>query len=307
MQCVRRNFNWFSQGAQFQVLSDLHLEVGQQYDTYQIPARAPHLILAGDIGRLQDYDGYLTFLTRHVDQFLLIFLVLGNHEFYGLTYEDGLERAKRLEGEKALSNKVILLHRRRHEIPQFGVTVLGCTLWSAVPQKAENIVTAKVNDFRRIAGWNVHQHNHAHQRDAEWLRTEASITQEKPGDREMRRIIIVTHYAPCIEGTAHPEHEASDCNSAFATDLLDNDNDCWNRVHTWVFGHTHYNTAFVRNGIHIVSNQRGYVLDSTKENAPLKKRLKKKREFDLERVITVCSNINICSERGMLAWLFSGS
>lgn len=280
MQCAKRIFNGCSGGAQFQILSDLHLEVRQQYDTYEIPPHAPYLILAGDIGRLLDYEGYLAFLTRHVNQFLSIFLVLGNHEFYGLTHEDGLERAAKLEREKALLNKVILLHRRGHDISQLGVTVLGCTLWSAVPKEAENIVTAKVTDFRRIIGWDVHQHNLAHQLDAEWLRAEASITREKSGDHETSRIIVVTHYAPCIEGTSHPEHAASDCSSAFATDLLDND--CWSRVNTWVFGHTHYNTAFARNGICIVANQRGYVLDPTKENALSQKR-EKKRRFDAKK------------------------
>ncbi|KIV98689.1 hypothetical protein, variant [Verruconis gallopava] len=103
---------------------------------------------------------------------------------------------------------------------------------------------------------------------------------------------MVTHYAPCIEGTSHPEHAASNCNSAFATDILDNDNDGWSRVHTWVFGHTHYNTAFTRSGTYIVLNPRGYVLDPAKENAPLKKGQKKRgqkkmRSFDPKRVIAL--------------------
>ena len=246
----------------FQILSDLHLEVGPQYDTYRIPTHAPYLILAGDIGRLVDYEGYLTFLTHHVDQFQLIFLVLGNHEFYGLTLKDGLERAQKLEREKTLSNKVILLHRRRHDIPQLGVIVLGCTLWSAVPKEAEEIVTAKINDFKRIVEWDVPNHNVVHQLDLEWLSAQVNIAREQTRNHEPRRIIVVTHYAPCIEGTSDPEHTTSDCSSAFATDLLHND--CWSGVNIWVFGHTHYSTTFVRNGIRVVANQRGYVLDRGK-------------------------------------------
>jgi hypothetical protein len=85
--------------------SNLHLEVGQQYDTYRIPPNALYLILAGDIGRLIDNEGYLTFLKNHVDLFQPIFLVLGNHEFYGLTLEKGIERAEELQKEESLSNK----------------------------------------------------------------------------------------------------------------------------------------------------------------------------------------------------------
>ena len=39
-----------------QILSDLHLEVGQQYSSYTFPATAPFLLLGGDIGRLIDYE-----------------------------------------------------------------------------------------------------------------------------------------------------------------------------------------------------------------------------------------------------------
>lgn len=64
-------------------MSDLHLEVGQQYADFDIPAEAPYLILAGDIGRLKDYQPYLEFLGRQCDHFVKVFLVLGNHEFFG--------------------------------------------------------------------------------------------------------------------------------------------------------------------------------------------------------------------------------
>lgn len=57
----------------YQINSDLHLEVGQQYSSILIPASTPYLVLAGDIGRLADY------LTQ-IEQFELVFLVLGNHE-----------------------------------------------------------------------------------------------------------------------------------------------------------------------------------------------------------------------------------
>ncbi|KAE9966696.1 hypothetical protein BLS_006857 [Venturia inaequalis] len=282
MQFARNVYRNFAERPRFQILSDLHLEVGHQYDTYQIPPHAPHLILAGDIGRLIDYEDYLAFLTRHIDRFQFIYLVLGNHEFYGLTLGDGLERAAKLEREKALSNKVIVLHQRRHDIPQLGVIILGCTLWSSIPKEAEVVVAAKINDFKRIVGWSVQDHNAAHQLDLEWLITQVNIARSQI---KSRRIVVVTHHAPCIKGTSHPEHTSSDCNSAFATDLLDNG--CWVGVNTWVFGHTHYSTAFLRNGIRVIANQRGYVLNPKGENALKKKQEKKKHRFDVRNVTTL--------------------
>lgn len=51
----------------FQINSDLHLEVGQQHFSFQIPASAPYLVPAGDIGRLIDYDSYLDFLKLRLN------------------------------------------------------------------------------------------------------------------------------------------------------------------------------------------------------------------------------------------------
>ena len=47
----------------------------------------PFLLLAGDIGRLIDYDTYRGFLESQVARCRNVFLVLGKHEFYGLDYQ----------------------------------------------------------------------------------------------------------------------------------------------------------------------------------------------------------------------------
>ena len=126
----------------FQAVSDLHLEIGQQYEAYSatIPRRAPYLVLAGNIGRLMDHQNYLAFLLTLTLDFDLVFLVLGNHEFYGLSYEDGIARAKQLVAESALNEKVVLLNTTRYDIEISDVTLLGCTLWSGVPEQARQIV-----------------------------------------------------------------------------------------------------------------------------------------------------------------------
>jgi hypothetical protein len=48
--------------ADFQVMSDLHLKVSNQYSSFYILKAVPYLILAGDIGRLVDYESCLEFL-----------------------------------------------------------------------------------------------------------------------------------------------------------------------------------------------------------------------------------------------------
>ncbi|PWY73736.1 hypothetical protein BO70DRAFT_389210 [Aspergillus heteromorphus CBS 117.55] len=191
----------------FPILSDLHLEVNHQYSSYDFPICATHLILAGDVG---------------------LFLVLGNHEFYGESFTEGIERARNLERESCFHGRLLLLHQRPYDIPRSNITVLGCTLWSDVPPQAQEIVQAKIRDFRKVRGWTVDDHNVA--RDYEGSRL---VTGGDPAktQTQQREVLVVTHHAPSLQGTS-----------------------------IWVFGHTHYTTEFMEGGVRVVSNQRGYVL-----------------------------------------------
>ncbi|RYP78941.1 hypothetical protein DL769_003106 [Monosporascus sp. CRB-8-3] len=271
-------------GPRVQILSDLHLEVGQQYSSYIFPVSAPFLLLGGDVGRLIDYDGYLNFLEAQVSRYEKVFLVLGNHEFYGLDYESGLDKARRLSEEPSLASTLILLNRTRWDDPGSRLTILGCTLWSAIPEEAYGIVESKVNDFKKIHKWTAQKHNEVHAEEAAWLRKQ--VTQmASQDDKAKRRLLVATHHAPCVEGTSRPEHSRNPWMPAFATDLVDQEG--WDGVKTWVFGHTHYSTNLLRNGIRLVANQRGYVLPgSTSQREEGQKRKKIAHEFDAAMVIT---------------------
>lgn len=83
--------------------------------------------MAGDIGRLVDYDAYLGFLGAQAARYEKVLLVLGNHEFYGAEHQHGLEAARRLVREPSLAGRVVLLDRARWDDPGSDLTVLGCT------------------------------------------------------------------------------------------------------------------------------------------------------------------------------------
>ncbi|KAJ5197335.1 hypothetical protein N7449_007814 [Penicillium cf. viridicatum] len=95
---------------------------------------------------------------------------LENHEFYETTFNSGLEKAKQLETEPYMSGRLVILHQRRYDIPDSGVTILDCTLWSQIPQEPTDIVDSKISDFQKIKEWSVEQHNKAHDSDLTWLR-----------------------------------------------------------------------------------------------------------------------------------------
>ena len=263
----------------FQVLSDLHLEINRQYPSYEIPVCADYLILAGDIGRLTDYEDYLNFLQKQTNRFKLVFLVLGNHEFYNETFAAGLKKAKQLEQEPSLNGQLIVLHQKRYNIPGSSVTILGCTLWSKVPQELTDVVQSKIKDFQKIENWSIDDHNASHESDLAWLQSELQLLHrenevQKSGKK--KSILVVTHHAPLLEKTSSPQHSQNPWSVAFGTDVLSRLRE---GVKVWVFGHTHYSTDFKEKGVRVVSNQWGYVLPWSNS--------KTQDGFDVRKVIRV--------------------
>ncbi|PKS13313.1 hypothetical protein jhhlp_000084 [Lomentospora prolificans] len=278
---------------QIQLLSDIHLEIASQYTTYSFPHTAPYLLLAGDVGNLVHYADYLAFLKSLTPHYSRVFLLLGNHDFYGLTYEATLDAAARITAEPDLHGKVTLLHRTRWDDPDSDLTILGCTLWSRVPAKAGDTVFYRVSDYLQIKEWTVEKHNEKHLEEVDWLKRElaklalehkAAVkkvadenkkrrkeaeanrpkaasppVQDLPADLPLprrRRILVATHHAPCVKGAQRPDKEDKPWASAFVTDLVPKGG--WSDVDVWAFGHTHFSTEMLVKGTRIVANQRGY-------------------------------------------------
>lgn len=256
-------------GVKLQIMSDLHLELGQQYTSFYIPPSAPYLVLAGDVGRLVDYHLFLSFLRLQCERFVRVFMVLGNHEFYGVTREEGLRLATSLEHEPALQDKFVVLNRRRIDMDEAhhpnNITILGCTLQSYILPEAREIVGKKIKDFQRIVSWTIDDHNAEHAEDVEWLQNHIRlIRKEKNSSR--RRIVVITHHAPVVREASRPEDFGNPWSSAFGTDLLDLDSSSvFSEVQWWIFGHTHYTTEFSKGNVKLVSNQRGYVFPKNPE------------------------------------------
>lgn len=265
-----------------QLLSDIHLEVAAQYTTYTFPATAPYLLLAGDIGNLVHREPYLAFLTALVPRYARVFLLLGNHDFYGLTYEEGIAAAEELVKEEMLEGKVTLLNRTRWDDEGEGLTVLGCTLWSEVPRRSRDVVAYRVADYLHIKGWSVERHNAVHREEKAWLAaqlqqiiredkalrkasptTDPKASGPKAKGKEKRRVLVVTHHAPLTKGTA-PRQESQPWAPAFATDILKSRGP-WSRASVWAFGHTHYSTSLAAGSTRVVANQRGYVFEGNWE------------------------------------------
>ncbi|KZV97229.1 hypothetical protein EXIGLDRAFT_731233 [Exidia glandulosa HHB12029] len=257
---------------EIQVMSDLHLEFkfrvkggknddrAAGYVVFDFPVAAPNLALLGDIG-LATHEGLYHFLETQLHRFKRVFYVPGNHEYYGASPTQAMGRmqafADRMQFVHAREpNEVgefILLHRRRYDLSAH-VTILGCTLWSHVPPHAEDAVWYHLNDFRQIEHWTVGAHNASHDMDRLFLTRELDKLRGSG-----RRVFIMTHHAPTTPGTSEPRFETGDNlpSYGFVTPL--SDSEWWAPpITTWAFGHTHFNCDFVRKGVRVVANQRGY-------------------------------------------------
>jgi hypothetical protein len=133
------------------------------------------------------------------------------------------------------------------------VTILGCTLHSALREDMLGRIQMGVNDFHVVRGWGVKEYSMEHERDLEWLRAELETVEEG------RKVLVATHHAPTTRGTSNPVFKDSPFGSAFATEIL-GAGGAWGRVSTWAFGHTHWCCDFVEeaSGVRVVANQGGY-------------------------------------------------
>ncbi|KAI0361508.1 Ser/Thr protein phosphatase protein [Trametes cingulata] len=257
-----------SGSIRIQVLSDLHLEFPPPPHVasgpYQLdfPAQADVLALLGDIGLTED-DRLFDWMRTQLKRFKVVFFLSGNHEAYHSSLGKSSRRLHEFAQECAASHekatetepfgRFVLLDRTRCDLSET-VTVLGCTLWSKLDPERVNAIQLGLNDFSMIEGFTPQLYTSLHERDLAWLEGNiAAIAQNEPH----RRIIVMTHHAPTVEGTSNPQYAGSPISSAFATELVGGP--CWReQVKVWAFGHTHWACDFEREGVRVVSNPKGY-------------------------------------------------
>ncbi|KDQ50913.1 hypothetical protein JAAARDRAFT_41697 [Jaapia argillacea MUCL 33604] len=244
-----------------QVMSDLHLEFDQSYDTFTFAQTAPYLALLGDIGRTVD-EGYVTFLESQLQRYEKVFLLLGNHEAYHSDNDTSRARIqafsqsweeRRRNSMTGTAGNFVFLDQTRFDLTD-DLTILGCTLHSRLYHDQLEVILQRLNDFKLVKKWSPDLYSAAHAEDLAWLNlTCAQIAKDEPE----RRVVVLTHHAPTIKGTCAPMYEGSNVSSAFATELTSEP--CWKskNVFLWAFGHTHFCCDFMRDGVRVYSNARG--------------------------------------------------
>lgn len=227
------------------ILSDVHNE----FSVFEAPETdADVVILAGDI----DVG---TRAMSWAKQFKKpVIYLLGNHEFYGHTYEEVIEETKRqTEGTSIhfLDNQELILE---------GVRFLGATLWTDFQVFGESrsvlaMMTAQqlMNDYKHIRIGS--EQRRLTPDDTRALHEKAvSFLKAKLAEPFEGKTVVITHHAPSLESVAERfKQDILTC--AFASDLtaLMGPN-----VALWVHGHVHNSSDYVCHGTRVVCNPRGY-------------------------------------------------
>eukprot|EP01116_Phalansterium_solitarium_P023049 TRINITY_DN7879_c0_g1_i2.p1 TRINITY_DN7879_c0_g1~~TRINITY_DN7879_c0_g1_i2.p1 ORF type:complete len:262 (+),score=28.87 TRINITY_DN7879_c0_g1_i2:107-892(+) len=220
-----------------QIVSDIHVEfyISKPFPT--IPPRTKYLCLLGDIGLLNERGSvnYRNFLAHHADVFKHVFVLLGNHEYYGSRVDEAYHRA--VDITSGLRNVTLL---QKTSLLLDGFRVLGTTLWSKVPAERVAEVGQCLNDYHSITVPDQHGNlrklsvrdtNAWFDDERLWLETEIAAAR-----RRKETVVVLTHHAPVADGS-HPQHVGSPINGAFVTDL---EYMMGPPVAFWGFGHTHY-------------------------------------------------------------------
>ena len=222
--------------------------------------------LLGDIGNLAAHkDECLGFLRKQIAQFRAVLFVPGNHEAYHSSWPEVLNVLLAFESDvrKDVSlGEFVLLDRAAYSLPGTNVTILGCSLFSFVPNRSHLAVGTGLNDFFSTSDWDVDAHNAAFRRDIEWLNASVAHLEETSTDT---KIMIFTHWSPSRDARAtEPRYARSPIRSGFSTDLSKERCFMSAQVKLWAFGHTHYNCDFSfervdgAEPLRLLTNQHGY-------------------------------------------------
>ncbi len=231
---------------QLQLISDIHLEFNQQKSTYFITPVCKYLVIAGDLGH-PIHSHYKEFLDDVSQQFEKIFLILGNHEYYGRESMNNI-LIKVQELVKNYNN-IILLNNDEYILDDY--VILGTTLWSDV--STNPLVKYAINDYKYIYINDPHltfitpKHvTNLFKENVDWLTNKIQKYKDK-------KIIVLSHHLPSFQLIAE-QYKNNDYNQAYASDLeyLMNDVTCW------LFGHTHTYIEKKINGCLCVANPVGY-------------------------------------------------
>lgn len=249
------------------IVSDIHYSPMDALGgaPFRIPD-ADICVCAGDISN--HISTSIAYLLRDIEPHMPVILVLGNHDYYDISIDFALERARReIEG-----TRIHLLENQSIEMA--GCRFVGATLWTDfavsiggdehIPPEerrafAFGLVPSLMADFSCI------YRSDARRPGENGLITvreilERHIASRRFIDQELSkpfegRTIVVTHHAPLME-SFDARFFGHVTNAAFGSDL--SDLIARRRPSVWIHGHIHRFCDYMADKTRVICNPRGY-------------------------------------------------
>lgn len=271
-----------------QIVSDTHIEFiqGNEWNWDDIGILVPEgnaLALLGDIGVCtspREKSQLESFLSWCCERFEHVLYLAGNHEFYNLHKDSSKIEVDAVIGYLSSLENLLpnyhFLHNTKIELN--GVTILGTTLWTSIPNGiAADIVGDSLNDYHI----SYHDGRQLMTSDTNAWHNEAVAFLDAELSGAAGPVVVLTHHTPSMIGTSEPKYErakglAKCVNHGFSSDLLPLI-DKYSNLRVWCYGHTHYNNQQMRGSTLLASNQRGYSHDISEK-------------YRQNYVITVCDD-----------------
>ena len=213
----------------FQIISDIHVENNVSISEVIEPADDTILIIAGDLGRIED-EKYKITLQWLCSQFKRVILVPGNHEYYSsdptVSYNEITNKMYMLKTKfgnlDVLMNNYIIIE---------GILIFGSTLWSYCPYQYYKQLPIYNGENKLI---DCEEYNQLYNDARKSLELALGYAHRYEFD-----VIVITHYAPTFKGTFDQKYNNDIKNFMYASSceaILDNDIIKW-----WIYGHTGFN------------------------------------------------------------------
>lgn len=236
--------------------SDIHLEFGGMPT-----GTGDVLILAGDIVNVKEMkDGtpqgkfFTKWLEDCANNYNKVFMVLGNHEFYG---SDRKVVAKQLRDIIDVPDSNITLLDNSYETYE-GVNFIGGTLWTNYDCENEDkmraalkgmtdyyVIDADETGAKLLPSDTVAMHKETLEYLNQTLRTLEGET------------VVVTHHAPHSKSLSG-DYVDDDLSAAYHSDLEDFMLTHKDNISVWAHGHIHHTNDYNVGGVRVLSNPRGY-------------------------------------------------
>jgi predicted phosphohydrolase len=216
--------------TRIQYISDLHLDINGFKETHWANLLKPVgdiLVLAGDISSPL-YDKLPNFFKWCSERWDKVVFTPGNHEYYNTKGKYNMSDIEKMLETQCQENGVIFAQKSIIPI-RSDLNLLACTLWSDI-NGAEHTVRRRMNDFSMIPDLNIEKWKGTYADHVKWLTENI--------DKYNGDVVVVTHHAPLLYGTANPFYEGTFGNQAYSSNL----GHLVRKTKGWIFGHTHHYT-----------------------------------------------------------------